>query len=145
MKTAHRHCKTVLQIQKDLMYERYMQYLCNAHTVTQMLIQYTDADRARSAQRRRSQPAFIMIMIMKLVSVRGRIQHRRHPCLSESDPPQKNHRASGVFFLKNILKHFKHCPDQICDQKDDNAEEPRSNPSLQQYSEFRQILRILQH
>jgi hypothetical protein len=65
--------------------------------------------------------------------------------VSESDPPKKNHRTRVALLLKNILKYFKLCPDQIRDQMDDNAEEPRSNPSLKQYSEFCQILRTLQH
>jgi hypothetical protein len=65
--------------------------------------------------------------------------------VSESDPPKKNHRTRDALLLKNTLKHFKHCPDQIRDHIDDNAEEPRTIPSLQQNSEFRQILRILLH
>ncbi len=66
--------------------------------------------------------------------------------VSESDPPPPLKPQDACCpFLKNILKHFKHCPDQIHDQMDDNAEEPRSNYSLEQYSEFCQILRILQH
>ena len=49
--------------------------------------------------------------LIDLSEDRGRIQHRHDACPSDSDPPKKKPHVASCPFFKNILKHFKHCPD----------------------------------